>query len=59
MIGPNGAGKTTLFNLITGDVAPSGGRILFDGAEMTAKPPHARSRWGSADPIKFHTHSPT
>ena len=27
VIGPNGAGKTTLFNLITGDVAPTGGRI--------------------------------
>ena len=31
VIGPNGAGKTTLFNLITGDVAPSSGRVLFDG----------------------------
>ena len=41
VIGPNGAGKTTLFNLITGDVAPSGGRVLFDGADMTAMAPHA------------------
>src|ERR1700692_2199986 len=46
VIGPNGAGKTTLFNLISGDVAPSSGRIVFDGADMTAKPPHARSRLG-------------
>jgi branched-chain amino acid transport system ATP-binding protein len=46
VIGPNGAGKTTLFNLITGDVAPTRGRITFDGAEMTAMPPHARSRLG-------------
>ena len=46
VIGPNGAGKTTLFNLITGDVAPSGGRMLFDGTDMTAMPPHARSRLG-------------
>ena len=46
VIGPNGAGKTTLFNLITGDVAPSGGRVLFDGADMTAMAPHARSRLG-------------
>jgi len=46
VIGPNGAGKTTLFNLITGDAAPTAGRVLFDGADMTAKAPHARSRLG-------------
>jgi branched-chain amino acid transport system ATP-binding protein len=46
VIGPNGAGKTTLFNLITGDVAPSKGRITFDGADMTAMAPHNRSRLG-------------
>ena len=46
VIGPNGAGKTTLFNLITGDVAPTKGRIGFKGADMTAMPPHARSRLG-------------
>ena len=46
VIGPNGAGKTTLFNLITGDVAPTAGRVLFDGSDMTAMAPHARSRLG-------------
>jgi branched-chain amino acid transport system ATP-binding protein len=46
VIGPNGAGKTTLFNLITGDVAPTGGRVIFAGTDMTALPPHARSRLG-------------
>ncbi|MGB7076202.1 MAG: ABC transporter ATP-binding protein [Xanthobacteraceae bacterium] len=46
VIGPNGAGKTTLFNLITGDVAPTKGRITFDGKDVTAMPPHARSRLG-------------
>lgn len=46
VIGPNGAGKTTMFNLITGDVAPTAGRILFDGADVSALPPHARSRLG-------------
>jgi branched-chain amino acid transport system ATP-binding protein len=46
VIGPNGAGKTTLFNLIAGDVAPSKGRIVFGGVDMTAMAPHARSRLG-------------
>jgi branched-chain amino acid transport system ATP-binding protein len=46
VIGPNGAGKTTLFNLITGDVAPSSGRVLFDGTDVTAMAPHGRSRLG-------------
>jgi branched-chain amino acid transport system ATP-binding protein len=46
VIGPNGAGKSTMFNLITGDVAPSKGRVLFDGSDMTAMAPHARSRLG-------------
>ncbi|MFZ3359099.1 MAG: ABC transporter ATP-binding protein [Xanthobacteraceae bacterium] len=46
VIGPNGAGKTTLFNLISGDAAPTRGRIEFDGLDMTAMAPHARSRLG-------------
>jgi len=46
VIGPNGAGKTTLFNLITGDVPASAGRIAFEGADMTAVAPHARARLG-------------
>jgi branched-chain amino acid transport system ATP-binding protein len=46
VIGPNGAGKSTMFNLITGDVAPSSGRVLFAGSDMTAMPPHTRSRLG-------------
>ena len=46
VIGPNGAGKTTLFNLITGDAASTKGHIAFDGADITALPPHARSRLG-------------
>ncbi len=41
IIGPNGAGKTTLFNLITGHLAPSAGRIRFDGDAITGLPPHA------------------
>jgi branched-chain amino acid transport system ATP-binding protein len=46
IIGPNGAGKTTLFNLITGHLAPTAGRILFEGAPVTGLPPHAVARRG-------------
>jgi branched-chain amino acid transport system ATP-binding protein len=46
VIGPNGAGKTTLFNLITGDVAPSAGAVMFAGSDMTAMASHARARLG-------------
>jgi branched-chain amino acid transport system ATP-binding protein len=46
IIGPNGAGKSTLFNLITGDVPPSGGRIFFEGREITRLSAPARCRLG-------------
>ncbi len=46
IIGPNGAGKTTLFNLITGQIEPSAGRIVFNGAAITGLPPHAVARRG-------------
>ena len=46
IIGPNGAGKTTLFNLITGALAPSSGRIVFDGRVITGLASHAVARRG-------------
>ena len=46
IIGPNGAGKTTLFNVITGQLTPTSGRVLFDGYPVTGLPPHAIARLG-------------
>ena len=48
IIGPNGAGKTTFFRLIAGEMAPSAGRIWFDGRDITALPQHAVARLGVA-----------
>jgi branched-chain amino acid transport system ATP-binding protein len=46
IIGPNGAGKTTLFNLISGDLIPASGRILFRDNDITTMPAYARCRLG-------------
>jgi branched-chain amino acid transport system ATP-binding protein len=46
LIGPNGAGKTTFFNMLTGVYRPTAGRIVFDGEDVTGKPPHAITERG-------------
>jgi branched-chain amino acid transport system ATP-binding protein len=48
LIGPNGAGKTTLFNLITGHLAPSGGRVFLGGEPLGGLAPHTVARRGLA-----------
>jgi branched-chain amino acid transport system ATP-binding protein len=46
VIGPNGAGKTTLFNLISGLLRPTAGRVELDGEDITGQPPFRRTRAG-------------
>jgi branched-chain amino acid transport system ATP-binding protein len=46
LIGPNGSGKTTLINCVSGSLPVDGGRILFDGHEITNLPAHRRTRLG-------------
>ncbi|SAK95738.1 branched-chain amino acid ABC transporter [Caballeronia hypogeia] len=47
-IGPNGAGKTTFFNILTGFILPDGGRIVFEGRDITKLQAHKRARLGLA-----------
>ncbi|HZB91294.1 MAG TPA: ABC transporter ATP-binding protein, partial [Stellaceae bacterium] len=46
LIGPNGAGKSTFFNCIAGDMAPSSGRIVFAGIDVTHAPAERHARLG-------------
>jgi branched-chain amino acid transport system ATP-binding protein len=46
VIGPNGAGKTTLFNLISGVMTPTEGRVELEGRDVTSEPIHKRARAG-------------
>jgi len=46
LIGPNGAGKSTFFNCLAGDTLPTGGRIVFDGKDLTRASPEAHARSG-------------
>jgi len=48
LIGPNGAGKTTLFNVLTGQIKPSSGRVFFKGEDITHLPVYARTHRGMA-----------
>ncbi|MET3792423.1 ABC transporter ATP-binding protein [Aquamicrobium terrae] len=48
LIGPNGAGKTTAFNLLTGIIRPTSGRIRIAGEDLTGRAPNALARRGVA-----------
>ena len=55
LIGPNGAGKTTLFNMLTGFLTPSAGRIEITGKDVTGEPPERIAGLGVARSFQITT----
>ena len=48
LIGPNGAGKSTFFNCLTGDLASTSGKVMFEGQDITRLAPEVRAQLGLA-----------
>lgn len=46
IIGPNGAGKTTFFNLLSGNIRPTSGKVFYKGRDITGVPPYRRAHIG-------------
>ncbi len=55
IIGPNGAGKSTFFNLLSGSLVPSEGRVIFEGRDITGTPQHRFAALGIAKSFQITT----
>jgi branched-chain amino acid transport system ATP-binding protein len=55
IIGTNGSGKTTLLNLITGYLAPTSGRIVFEGTDITGLGPRRITEWAWRVRFRFRS----
>lgn len=55
IIGPNGAGKSTFLKLVTGQIQPTKGRVIYEGEDITELPPHKRVNLGIS--LKFQVPS--
>ncbi len=58
LIGPNAAGKTTLFNLLSGEIAPTSGRVFFGDRDITGLPSHRIPHLGIARCFQRNNHFP-
>jgi neutral amino acid transport system ATP-binding protein len=58
LIGPNGAGKSTVANVVSGFLAPSAGRVLFDGEDITGWPAHRVARRGLVRTFQLSSECP-
>ena len=56
IVGPNGAGKSTIFNLITREISPESGAVVFEGARPTLGHLHQQlDRWDESDTLLSYT----